>query len=96
MVKNNLKSGNLHFQTKSINSFPLAKLIDICFEKIVIFNYNLVGSTPNRRVKQRFCGTGYNWNREIPGMNRPCVSTGLRGPVPSATANRFQLGLLSI
>ena len=45
-------------------------------------------------LRQRFHGSGSNWNRDIPGIVRPRVSTGLIGTVPFGTANRIQLGLL--
>ena len=41
-----------------------------------------------------FHGNGSNWNSDIPGMNRPCVSMGLLGTDQFGTANRLQLGML--
>ena len=32
-------------------------------------------------------GTGSNWNRDIPGMDRPHASTELLGMIPFATVN---------
>ena len=51
----------------------------------------------NARVslRQHFHGTDSNRNRDIPGADRPRVSTGLLGTVPFGTAIRFQLGMLS-
>ena len=46
-------------------------------------------------LRQCFHETGFNWNRDISGTDRSCVSVRLLGTVLFGTANWFKLSVLS-